>query len=125
MKLSELTTEQTLDVLCEITPCVANIVSDEKLMEIIRKTVKPEEGKEMTRAAVLLAGAEKLARIVPLVMKEHRADIYGILAAVNGKSPEEIAEQNIIRTSMQIRELIKDRELMELFTSCAQPAESA
>lgn len=78
----------------------------------------------MTRAAVLLAGAEKLTRIVPLVMKDHREDVYGILSAVNGKSTEEIARQNVIKTSMQIRDICKDRELLEFFTSCAQQAAS-
>lgn len=124
MKISKLTTDAALDVLCEITPYATNIVTDEKLMEIVSKTVKPDEGEEMTRAAVLLAGAEKLTRIVPLVMKDHREDVYGILSAVNGKSPEEIARQNVIKTSMQIRDICKDRELWELFTSCAQQGES-
>lgn len=124
MKISQLTTDAALDALCEITQYVTNIVADEKLLATIRETVKPKEGEEMTRAAVLMAGADKLTRIVPMVLKDHREDVYGILSVVNGKSVEEIARQNVIKTSMQIRDICKDRELLEFFTSCAQPAGS-
>lgn len=117
MKLSQLTTDEALDVLCEITPYVASIVSDGQLMEVIGKTIEKEG---MTRAGVLLAGAEKLSRIVPVVMKDHRSDVYGILAAVNGMTPEEVARQNVIKTSMQIRDICKDREMLDFFASCAQ-----
>ena len=121
MKLSQLTTDEALDVLCEITPYVSNIVSDESLMEVIGKTIKTSE---MTRAGVLLAGAEKLTKIVPVVMKGHRSDVYGILAAVNGMEVDEIARQNVIKTSMQIRDICKDREMLDFFTSCAQQKEN-
>ena len=117
MKLSKLTTDEALDVICEITPYVSNIVSDETLMETLNKTIKKEG---MTRAGVLVAGAEKLSRLVPIVMKEHRNDVYGILAAVNSTDAEEIAKQNIIKTSMQIRDVCADKEMLDFFRSCAQ-----
>lgn len=116
MKLSKLTTDEALDVLCEITPYVSNIVADENLMETLNKTIKKDG---MTRAGVLVAGAEKLSRLVPIVMKEHRNDVYGILAAVNGLDTEEIAKQNIIKTSMQIRDVCADKEMLDFFRSCA------
>lgn len=118
MKLSQLTTDNALDVLCEITPYVSNIVTDEELMDTIGKAVKREGG--MTRAGVMLLGAEKLTKIVPVVMKTHRADVYGIVAALNGMEPEEIAQQNVIKTSMQIRDICKDKELLDFFRSCAE-----
>lgn len=117
MKLSKLTTDEALDVLCEITPYVSNIVADENLMETLNKTIKKDG---MTRAGVLVAGAEKLSRLVPIVMKEHRNDVYGILAAVNGLDTDEIAKQNIIKTSMQIRDVCADREMLDFFRSCVQ-----
>lgn len=118
MKLSQLTTDEALDVLCEITPAVASIVGDEELMNVIGKAVKRDG---MTRAGMMLLGAEKLSKIVPVVMKEHRSDVFAIVAAVNKVSAEEIASQNVIKTSMQIRELCKDKELIDFFRSCAEP----
>ena len=118
MKLSQLTTDEALDVLCEITPAVASIVGDEELMNVIGKAVKRDG---MTRAGMMLLGAEKLSKIVPVVMKEHRSDVFAIVAAVNKVSADEIASQNVIKTSMQIRELCKDKELIDFFRSCAEP----
>lgn len=118
MKLSQLTTDEALDVLCEITPYVASIVSDEGLMDTIGKSVKKEG---VTRAGMMLLGAEKLSKIVPVVMKDHRSDVYGIIAAVNKMNVGKIANQNVIKTSMQIREICKDKELLDFFRSCAAP----
>ena len=119
MKLSQLTTDKALDVLCEITPFVSNIVTDDDLMETIGKSVKREGG--LTKTGIMLLGAEKLTSIVPIVMKTHRSDVYGIVAALNGMEPEEIARQNIIKTTMQIRDICKDKELLDFFKSCAEP----
>lgn len=116
MKLSKLTTDEALDVLCEITPFVSSVISDEDLMETLNKTINKDG---MTRAGVMLAGAEKLSRLVPIIMKEHRNDVYGILAAVNGLDIDEIAKQNIIKTSMQIRDVCADKDMLDFFRSCA------
>lgn len=116
MKFSQLTTDKALDVLCEITPYIANIATDDELMAVIGKAVKREG---MTRAGVLLLGAEKLTKMVPVLLKTHRDDVYGVVAAVNGKTVDEIREQNFLKTSAQIVEVIKDKELLDFFKSCA------
>lgn len=118
MKFSQLTTDKALDVLCEITPYIANIATDDELMAVIGKAVKREG---MTRAGVLLLGAEKLTKMVPVLLKTHRDDVYGVVAAVNGKTVDEIREQNFLKTSAQIVEVIKDKELLDFFKSCAEP----
>jgi hypothetical protein len=118
MKFSQLTTDKALDVLCEITPYIANIATDDELMAVIGKAVKREG---MTRAGVLLLGAEKLTKMVPVLLKTHRDDVYGVVAAVNGKTVDEIREQNFIKTTAQIVEVIKDKELLDFFKSCAEP----
>jgi hypothetical protein len=118
MKFSQLTTDKALDVLCEITPYIANIATDDEPMAVIGKAVKREG---MTRAGVLLLGAEKLTKMVPVLLKTHRDDVYGVVAAVNGKTVDEIREQNFIKTTAQIVEVIKDKELLDFFKSCAEP----
>ena len=118
MKFSQLTTDKALDVLYEITPYIANIATDDELMAVIGKAVKREG---MTRAGVLLLGAEKLTKMVPVLLKTHRDDVYGVVAAVNGKTVDEIREQNFIKTTAQIVEVIKDKELLDFFKSCAEP----
>lgn len=117
MKLSELSTDRAMDVLCELTTPVSSIVSDAALMEELRSVIKPE--KAATRAELMALGLEKLGKLVPIVFRTHRADVYEIIAIVNEQSAEEIARQSIIVTMCRIREIIKDRELLDFFKSCA------
>lgn len=119
MKLSQMTTDRATDVLCEITPYVANIVGDEELLTELRNAVDPKE--VATQAELMAKGIEKVTKLVPIVLKKRKADVFGILAALNEKTPEEISKQNIIATMAQVREVIKDKELMDFFRSCAGP----
>lgn len=122
MKLSEFTTDQAMDVLCEITPYVSNIVTDEELLGELRAAIAVEKG--ITRAEILARAVEKFNKIVPIVLKRRKSDIFGILAVLNGKTAEKIAKQNIIATMAQIRDITKDKELLDFFRSCADSGES-
>ena len=117
MKLSKMTTERATDVLCEITPYVANIVADDELLAELRKAVDPQQ--VSTRAELMAKGVEKVTKLVPIVLKKRKNDVFGILAVLNEKDIEEIGRQNIIATMSQIREIVKDKELMDFFRSCA------
>lgn len=121
MRISELTTEQAADMLCEITPFVANLTSDEKLANTLKDKLKPSEG--MSTAEILAFGANKITMIVPVVLKDHRNDLFGVLAVLNRTTPEAIARQNIIRTMKQVREAVKDKELVDFFKSWQQAEE--
>ena len=48
-KLSQLGTDECLDVLCEITPHIVNLVSDEEIMNAIGK---PVDKKNSTKSAL-------------------------------------------------------------------------
>lgn len=117
MKISELTTDRAADVICEITPYVSNIASDDELLEELRAAIDPK--KAASKAELLVMGAEKLTRLVPIVMKKHKGDVFGLLAVMNESTAEEIGKQNILKTMLQIREVIKDKDLMDFFRSCA------
>lgn len=114
MKLSDLTTDQSLNVLCEITPYVSNIVTDEKIINTIGKGVNT---KGMTKIGVIRAGIERITDLVPSLLNTHRADVYGILAAVNMTKPDKIAAQKLTKTMEQIKEAVQDEELMAFFRS--------
>lgn len=116
MKLSDLTTDRAADVLCEISIYLVNITTDEELMSELKKRLQLT-GHETTFETVAIA-AEKMSKIVTIVLKEHKADIFGILAAVNDDIPEMVAKQNVIKTMSQIKELVKDEELISFFKSC-------
>jgi hypothetical protein len=121
IKISELSTDKSCDVLCEITPFVSGIVSDEKLMQTLSKSI---DKSNTTRAAVLLAGIEKINVLVPLVLKDHRADLFGVLAVLGETTPDAVAAQNIFTTIKQVRELAQDKELLDFLQSFAAQAET-
>lgn len=116
MKLSEMTTDRAMDVLCEITPCIANITADGELLAELRNAIDPKAVK--TKAELMVKGVEKITKLVPIVLKKRKADVFGILAALNEKTVEEIGKQNIIATMAQVREVVKDKDLMDFFKSC-------
>lgn len=117
MKLSELTTDESLDALIVLTPYINNILIDQELGEELRRKIDPERLK--SKAETMLAGAERINTLVPIVLKKHRADVYGILSVLNRKTPEEVGKQNFLVTAIQIREAVKDRDLVDFFKSCA------
>ena len=121
MKISELSTERAADVLCEITPFIANITGDKTLGDELSKKFDVT-GKSV--AELYVFAAKKYASILPVVLKTHREDVFGILAALNDTEIEVIAKQSIISTMLQIREMIKDKELVDFFKSWQQEDET-
>lgn len=122
MKLSQMTTDNAADVLCELTPFIANIASDEDLILELRNVIDP--GDVMSRAEMIVRGAEKVSKLIPIVLKKRKQDVFGIVAVLNEKSVEEIGKQNILVTMMQIRDIVKDRDLIDFFKSCVGTAGS-
>ena len=116
MKISELSTDKALDIICEITPFVDEIATDEELISTIKEKVKLPEG--ATRADMLKIGADKINKIIPIILKKKRSAVYGILAALNESSIEKISKQSMISTAKQIKEAVGDKELIDFFKSC-------
>lgn len=115
MRISELTTEQGLDVLCEITPYVGAIITDEALVAELKNKVAV--GDNATVAEVYAAGLDKITKLMPIILKTHRSDVYGIVAAINGKDVADIAKQSMLKTASEIRDIIKDKEFRDFFAS--------
>lgn len=115
MKISEFSTEKAADVLLEILPFVTEIVTDAELCEELANAVDIN-GK--TAFEVMAVGAAKFSKLIPLVLKNHKDDVFGIIAVLNCKTVEEVSKQNIVCTMEEIRELVQDKELIDFFKSC-------
>lgn len=122
MKLSELSTDRATDVLCEIAPYMVNIMKDEELVEELSVAVDFKYANTMAEKIALTVG--KISKILPILFKKRKADILGILGALNNKSVSDIAKQNIVVTMKQIRDISKDKELLDFFKSCTDAEES-
>lgn len=122
MKLSELTTDRALDVLCELTPSVSNIIEDDEVVNALSAAMpeKDADSEESNPFAYGIRFVGKIGSIIPVMLKKHRADVYHILSVLNEKSVEEIARQPIFETMRQAREAFQDSELLSFFKSYMQ-----
>lgn len=116
MKISQMTTEQATDVLCEITPSITEILSDTDLIGELNKAVNAEATKTMGAKIVLFG--EKITKIIPILLKKKRKCVYQILGVLNEKTVDEISKQSFLTTALQIREITKDKDLIDFFKSC-------
>lgn len=118
MKLSDLSTDRALDVLCELTPYIDRITNDKEVVSTIGKVVEPDAELNQYGSFMLIMG--RLSEFVPLLLKNHRPDVYGILSILNEKSKEEIAYQPLGETIRQLREAFQDEDLMAFFKPSAR-----
>lgn len=121
MKLSELSTKRAADVLCEVTPYIANITGDKALLDEL--AIKfDSKGKSV--AELYTFSAHKYAQLVPILLKDHRADVFGVLAALNETTAEQIGKQKVMETIKQVGELFRDKELLDFFKSFGREEKS-
>ncbi len=122
MKLSELSTDKALDVLCELMPCIANIIEDEQIVNgldaIIQEKSSKREGANGFNTGIRVMGG--LANLAPVLLQTHRNDMYIILSVLNEKSVSDIASQPVADTIRQVREIFKDSDLLSFFKSSMQ-----
>lgn len=111
-KLSDLGTDECLDVLCAIAPSIQAIVEDKDIMTALGKAI---DKKGLTKAGVLMTAASKLVGAVPLLFKAHREDVYNILSSVGGVTVEEVKAQNVLDTMQQLKEILQDKPLLDFF----------
>lgn len=112
MKISEMNNDQACDVLIQISQPIANIMDDDNLKEALEEFVA--EKKEGEDVPLMKQIAKILPKIIPLAMKEHRADIYSIVGALTFKSPTEVAKMRFVDTLNEIKNSI-DQELLDFF----------
>lgn len=122
MKLSELTTERAADVLCELTPYIANITGDKSLLDELSNKF---DSKGKSAAELYTFAAHKYATLVPILLKDHREDVFGVLSVLNETEPEKIAKQNVMETVKQVREVFQDKDMLDFFKSFGQEEETA
>lgn len=116
MKISEMSTERALDVLCELTAPIFDIMNDDELLTELKSAVSFKGANTMAEKIAVITA--KFSKIIPLILKKKREAVFEILAILNEKSADEISRQNVIITMAQIREITKDKELLDFFKSC-------
>lgn len=114
MKLSDIKGERVFDVIADIIEPVTNIAQDKEITLFKRET--PPDGMTSREFAV-----QKISKNAPLLLKRHKGDISTILASIKGQTVEEYVDGlNMAALSIDLLELLNDKEFVSFFTSAAQ-----
>lgn len=118
IKINELSTDKTLDLICDLTPWVSEIMEDKEVVKLFSEKVKIGEkaSEEKVKNTVITATIKKVTGLIPALLKNHREAIYNILSLLNEKSVEEISTQKAIVTINEIKEMLSDKDLMDFFS---------
>ena len=119
MKLSEVKGERTLEVIAELIDPIANIAANPAAKALFEKQVLPQ-GMEKREFAV-----QRLRKGVPSLLKDNKADVIAILAAIEGVTQEEYtASLNLAKLISDAADLISDEAFAAFFIS-AQTGKSS
>lgn len=116
MKLSQLSTDNGIDILVEITPHVESIANDKFVAEEIRRLMDncdEKSGKSDLKWISVLTST--LCRMIPFLFKEKRYDLYSILAVLYDMSIEEIKAQSLIVTMRMVKDIFSDKDFILFF----------
>lgn len=111
---SELSTDEALEVVLQIAQPITNLIDDEALVKEMQKAMP--KGKT-TRIAMQRFGLAKIVKLLNIALKQHREDVYAILAPFNGLTVEEIGKQNFLITCKQVYALVNDKGFVDFFKS--------
>ncbi len=112
--LSQMTTDEVCDALCIAAPAVQAMADDEQLVAEMQRVLP--QGNH-SRMDIYRFGVSRLAVLVPIVLKNHRTDLFTVLSPFNGVSVEDCGKQGFLVTLGQVRELVKDRDFVDFFSS--------
>ena len=111
---SELSTDEALEVVLQIAQPITNLIDDEALVKEMQKAMPKGE---TTRITMQRFGLSKIVKLLNIALKQHREDVYAILAPFNGLTLEEIGKQNFLITCKQVADLLNDKAFDDFFKS--------
>lgn len=111
---SELSTDEALEVVLQIAHPITNLIDDEALVKEMQKAMPKGETTSIAMQRFALA---KIVKLLNVALKQHREDVYAILAPFNGLTVEEIGKQNFLITCKQVADLLNDKGFVDFFKS--------
>ena len=113
MKISEMTNDQACEAIVRLTTPVANITDDPRIEPILKELATHEGEGAMTGLKVI---SSMLPKFVPILLKDHKTDLYEIISVLSGKARKEIGQMKLTETITVLRESIDD-DLIGFFKS--------
>lgn len=110
MKLSDIKGDACLDVLADITGPVIALAQDKEVKDLFSGEGCPD-GVDRYQYA-----AEQVRKGIPKLVKSHKDEFIQILAALDGKAPDEYAnELTLAKLMADIVELLTDEDFGSFF----------
>lgn len=114
MRLSELTAEQGLEVIANSLEYIGNIADDDTALKLCQELV-PREGEKYIK--VFARGA----KTAPKLLKTHKDDVIGILAAFELQTVEEYKKKHkLMDVIKDMVNLVNEPEVRQLFSQRQQ-----
>ena len=116
MRLSELTAEQGLEAIANSLEYIGNIADDDTALKLCQELV-PREGEKYIK--VFARGA----KTAPKLLKTHKDDVIGILAAFELQTVEEYKKKHkLMDVIKDMVNLVNELEVRQLFFSASTGA---
>ena len=110
MKLSDIKGDACLDVLADITGPVIALAQDEEVKDLFSGKGCPDGADRYQYAT------ERVKTGLPKLVKSHKAEAMQILAALDGKTPEEYADGlTLAKLMADLVELLTDEDFGSFF----------
>lgn len=119
MKLSEMNTQELAKTLCQIAAPIERIGTSEDVNDAIKQI-----SGDMNEGTVLSKLSTMIGQIMPALLGAHFEDTVAIIAAMTGKTAQQVREQNGMQTFRDVRSFL-DEDFMRFFTSSAAQAREA
>ena len=110
MKLSEMTNDKATEALIELSIPIGNICDSDEVTNLI------EEYKKIKDVTVIQAVGKMLPKMLTLLLRTHRDDIYQIIGILNGCPASKIAKMTFGETMKLVRDSY-DEVIHGFFTS--------
>lgn len=110
-------TDVAIDKLCEIAPALGDIAEGMKTDEEFKNFILKYRKDKTDNISFLF-------RILPLLLKKFKSQIFEILSVIGEKNVEDIKAQPIGVTINQLKELFKDEDFRSFFSLSTVQAET-
>ena len=115
MKLSEMNIDQQAAAICDLCEPVGALLEDRRVGEALSALA----AKDGETVGELIGRAVK--KIIPLLLKEHLAELVSIAAILTGKTVQEVKKGGVLGVIRDVKDSF-DGELLDFFTSSAATA---
>lgn len=110
MKISQMTNDQAADAMVKMAEPIAHLMEDEATAKLL------DDLKQGDKEGGIAFFGRMLPKVVPFCMKDHKADVYAIVAALTLKPISAVGGMNFVDTIKELRESI-DEDFLGFFRS--------